>query len=87
MERHKKDGAHKQANNNTDCVQAKNPTTPIGRGGQEQETCDPAIRHPAEGKTEDEIIEEFVRTDCSIDLDWHVPNLYNTQVREIIKQR
>ena len=74
-----------KTNNNTDRVQAANPTTSIGTGGQE--TCDPAAGNPIEDKTEDEIIKEFMRKDCSIGLDWYVPNLYNTQVREIIKQR
>ena len=85
MKKCKKEGAHKHTTDNTDRVQAANPTTPIGTRGQE--THDPAVRNPAEVKTEDEIIEEFVRKDCSIGLDWYVPNLCNTQVREIIKQR
>ena len=85
MEKCREDEAHKQANDNTDRVQAANPTTSNRTGGQE--TCDPAVGNPTEDKTEDEKIEEFMRNDCSIGLDWYVPNLYNTQVREIIKQR
>ena len=58
MEKHREDGAHKQTNDNTDRVQAANPTTSIGTGGQE--THDPAAGNPIEDKTEDEIIEEFM---------------------------
>ena len=58
MEKCKKEGAHKQNTDNTDRVQAANPTTSIGTGGQE--THDPAVGNPAEDNTEDEIIEEFV---------------------------
>ena len=65
-------------------IQATNPTTPIGTG---QEAHDPAVGNPTEDKTKDEIIEEFVRKDCSIGLNWYVPNLYDTRVGEIIKQR
>ena len=79
----REDGAHRRTNDNTEHVQAANPATSIGTGGPE--TQDPA-RNPTEDKTEDEIIEEFVRKECSIGLDWYVPNLNNTQVREIIKQ-
>ena len=79
----REDGAHRQTNDNTECVQAANSATPIGTG--DPGTQDPT-RDPTEDKTEDEIIEEFVRKDCSISLDWYIPNLNNTQVREIIKQ-
>ena len=47
---------------------------------------DPA-RNTIQDKTEGEIIEEFMRKECSICLDWYVPNLNNIQVREIIRER
>ena len=75
MEKRREEGAQKQTN----------PSTPIGTGVQE--THDPAVGNQVEDKTEDEVIEELMRKDCSIGLDWYVPNLYNTQVREIIRQR
>ena len=46
---------------------------------------DPAM-NTMRDKTEDEIIEEFMRKECSIGLDWYVPNLNITQVRELIKE-
>ena len=38
-------------------------------------------------KSNDEIIEEFVRKHGAIGLDWHVPNFSNTRVRDLIKDR
>ena len=67
MEKRKKEGAQKQTSENTDHIQAANPTTPIRTG---QEAHDPAVRNPTEDITEDEIIGEFMRKDCSIGLDW-----------------
>ena len=38
-------------------------------------------------KTDNELIEEFVRRQGAIGLDWYVPNFSNTQVGELIKDR
>ena len=38
-------------------------------------------------KSEDEIIEEFIRRHSAIGLDWYVTNLSNTQVGDLIKDR
>ena len=51
---------------------------------------DPEVQKPArkatKDNTENKIIKEFVRKECSIGLDWYVPNLNNNQIRELIKK-
>ena len=83
-ERRRQEGTQNQTMDNEDPMQATNPTPP---NGTVHKTSDPAIGDPNKDKTEDELIEEFMRKNCPIGLDWYVPNLYNTQVKEIIKQR
>ena len=38
-------------------------------------------------KTEDELIDEFIRKECTIGLDWYVPNFSNSQVGELIRKQ
>ena len=38
-------------------------------------------------KTDNEIIEEFIRRHGAIGLDWYVPNFSNTRVGDLIKDR
>ena len=38
-------------------------------------------------RTDKELIMEFIMKECTIGLDWYVPNFYNTRVADIIKER
>ena len=79
----REDGAQKQVDDKPERVQVTNPAAVNGTGGPEVQ--DPAA-NTMRDKMEDKIIEEFTRKECSIGLDWYVPNLNNMQVRELIKE-
>ena len=53
-----------------------------------QSTPNPAMNPTVElHKTKDEAIMEFVRQHGTIALDWYVPDLRNTRVGDLIKER
>ena len=55
---------------------------------QLQGTPDPAMNPTVElHKTKEEAIKEFVRQHGTIALDWYVPDLCNTRVGDLIKER
>ena len=55
---------------------------------QLQRAMDPAINPTVElHRTKEEAIEEFVRQHGTINLDWYVPDLCNTRVGDLIKER
>ena len=55
---------------------------------QLQGTQDPAMNPTVElHKTKEEAIKEFVRQHGTIALDWYVPDLCNTRVGDLIKER
>ena len=70
--------------------QAQGVTPPPATG---QETSNAGTPNPAMNPTvnlhkpEEEIIREFVMKECTIGLDWYVPNFCNIQVADLIKER
>ena len=55
---------------------------------QLQRAMDPAMNPTVEQhRTKEDTIEEFVRQQGTIDLDWYVPDLCNTRVGDLIKKR
>ena len=77
-------GAQRQVDDNSERVQVTNPVTVTGTRGPE--TQDPA-RNMSRHKTDNKLIDEFVRKECTIGLNWYVPNLSNTQVGELIRKQ
>ena len=74
-------GAQRDLGNNQERVQGANPTT-------RQETINPAMNPTVDlHRTDDIIIEEFIRRQGAISLDWYVPDFCNTQVGVLIKNR
>ena len=73
--------AQRELDNNQEQAQGANPTTG-------QETLDPAMNPAVELHRMDHIvIEEFVKRQGTISLDWYVPDFCNTQVGVLIKNR
>ena len=67
--------------NNQEGVQGANPTTG-------QAALDPTMNPTVElHKNDDIIIEEYIRRQGAIGLDWYVPDFANTRVRVLIKNR
>ena len=55
---------------------------------QVQRTTDQATTPTVElHKTKEDTIKEFVRQHSTINLDWYVPDLYNTKVDDLIEKR
>ena len=78
---HMEDGAQRALDNNQERVQGANPTTG-------QETLSPAMNPTVDlHRTDDIVIEEFVKRQGTISLDWYVPDFCNTQVGVLIKNR
>ena len=75
------DGAQRELGNNQERVQGANPT--MG-----QETLIPAMNPTVDlHRTDDIVIEEFVKRQGTIGLDWYVPDLCNTRLGILIKNR
>ena len=80
--------AHREVVDNQEQVQGTNPLPITGQGTPNTGTQIPAMnptvnRH----RTDKELIMEFVMKECTIGLDWYVPNFCNTWVAAIIKER
>ena len=55
---------------------------------QVQRAMDPAMNPTVElHRTKEDAIEEFVRQHGTINLNWYIPDLYNTRVGDLIKKR
>ena len=80
------DGAQRQLGINPEWVQGTNPVAATGQGTTDPDTQNPVMNSTVD-KTDDELIEEFIRRQGAIGLDWYVPNFSNTQVGELIKDR
>ena len=75
------DGAQRELDNNQELVQGTNPTTG-------QETLNPAMNPTVDlHRMGDIVIEEFVKRQGTITLDWYVADLCNTRVGVLIKNR
>ena len=78
---HTEDGAQRELGNNQERVQGANPTTG-------QETLNPAMNPTVDlHRMDDIVIEEFVKRQGTIGLDWYVPDFCNTRVGVLIKNR
>ena len=85
---HMDDGAQRQLVNNPEQVQGTNPEAATGQRTPNPDTQNPAMNPTVDlHKTDNESIEEFVRRQGAIGLDWYVPNLSNTRVGDLIKDR
>ena len=66
------DGAQRELGNNQERVQGANPTTG-------QETLNPAMNFTVDlHRMDDIVIEEFIKRQGTIGLDWYVPDFCNT---------
>ena len=75
------DGAQRELGNNQEQVQGANPTTG-------QEALNPAMNPTVDlHRTDDIVIKEFIKRQCTISLDWYVPDFCNTRVGVLIKNR
>ena len=75
------DGAQRELDNNQEQAQGTNPTTG-------QETLNPTMNPTVDlHRTDHIVIEEFVKRQGTIGLDWYVPDFCNTQVGVLIKNR
>ena len=73
---------------NQEQVQGTIPLPATGQGTSNTGTQNPFMNPMVNPhKTNEELIMEFVMKECIISLDWYVPNLCNTQVADIIKER
>ena len=73
--------AQRDMDNNQEGAQGKNPTPG-------QAALDPTMNPTVElHKNDDIVIEEFIRRQGAISLDWYVPDFCNTRVGALIKNR
>ena len=73
---------------NQEQVQCAIPLPAMGKGTSNTGTQNPSMNPMVNlHKTDEELIMEFVMKECSISLDWYVPNFCNTRVADIIKER
>ena len=74
--------------NNPEQVQGEKPVATTGQRTANPDTLDPAMNPTVNlHKTDDEVIEEFIRKHGAIGLDWYVPNFSNTRVGDLIRDR
>ena len=85
---HMEDETQRQLGNNLVQVQGTNPVAATGQRTANPDTPNPAMNPTLNlYKTDDEIIEGFVRRHSAIGLDWHVPKFSNTGVGDLIRDR
>ena len=85
---HMEDGTQRQLVNNPEQVQDANPVAVAEQGTLNPDAQNPAMNPTVDlHKTNNEIIKEFIRRNGVTGLDWYVPNLSNTRVGDLIKDR
>ena len=78
---HMEDEAQRDMGTIQEGVQGANPTPGLA-------TLDPVINPTVDlHRTDDIVIEEFIKRQGTISLDWYVPDFYNTRVGTLIKNR
>ena len=80
--------AQRQLDNQQEQVQRDNPIVVPEQATPSLDQQNPAMNLTVGlHKTSDENIEEFIRRHGVVGLDWHVPNLSNTRMRDLIRER